>query len=109
MKSKIATTWLLTSALLLPIAGYAADGGTDLSGPKSTFVKDSVITVKRKAEIAGTLPYTARINVDTDHNGAVFLSGHTRTQADVDKVGSLARGVKGVTSVQNKIAVKSDI
>ena len=109
MKSKIVTACLVAGALSLPIAGNAADGATDLTPPKSTFVKDSVITVKIKAEVAAKMSYKDRIQVDTDKNGAVFLSGHARTQAEADQVASIARGVKGVTSVQNKIAVKSDL
>ncbi len=49
MNTKLVTTCLLAGALMLPIAGYTADGDSDRSSPKA-FVKDSVITTKIKAD-----------------------------------------------------------
>ena len=48
------------------------------------------------------------IKVDTDNKGMVNLSGTARSQDAVDKAVSIARGVKGVTSVENHIKVVSD-
>ena len=108
MNTKLVTTCLLAGALMLPIAGYTADGDTDRSSPK-TFVKDSVITAKIKAELAEEkISSLVRIKVDTDNKGVVTLSGTAASQQAVDKAVSIARGVKGVTSVQNKIQIKAD-
>lgn len=105
MNTKLATTCLLAGALLLPIAGYTADGDTDRSSPKA-FVKDSVITTKVKAKLAKEKASSlVKIKVDTDKNGMVSLSGTARSQAAADKAVSLARSVKGVTSVESDIKI----
>jgi hyperosmotically inducible protein len=109
MNTKLATTCLLAGALLLPIAGYSADGDTDRSSPKA-FVKDSVITTKIKALLAKEKPSTLiHIKVDTDNKGAVSLGGNARNQKAVDRAVAIANGVKGVTSVQNNIEIKADL
>ena len=108
MNTKLVTTCLLAGALMLPIAGYTADGDSDRSSPKA-FVKDSVITTKIKAELAKEkLSSLVRIKVDTDNKGMVTLSGTAASQDAADKAVSIARAVKGVTSVQNNIQIKAD-
>lgn len=108
MNIKLVTTCLLAGALALPFAAYSADGDKDRSSPK-TFVKDSVITTKIKAELAEEkMSSLVKIKVDTDDKGAVSLSGTAATQAAVDRAVAIARGVKGVTSVQNDIRVQAD-
>jgi hyperosmotically inducible protein len=109
MKSTLVTTCLVAGALMLPIAGFTADGDTDRSSPK-TFAKDSVITSKIKAELAEEkLSTLVHIQVDTDNKGVVVLSGNARNQKAVDKAVSIARSVKGVVSVQNNIKIKADL
>ena len=108
MNTKLVTTCLLAGALMLPMAGYTADGDTDRSSPKA-FVKDSVITTKIKAELAEEkLSSLVRIKVDTDNKGMVVLSGTAASQKAVDKAVSIARAVKGVTSVENHIKIAAD-
>ena len=46
------------------------------------------------------------IKVETDANGVVQLSGTAKSQAEADKAVSLAKGVKGVTSVDSQIKVQ---
>lgn len=89
-------TCLLLGTLLAPVAGYAADSDKDRSSVKE-FVKDSVITAKIKAKFAEEkLSSTVRIKVDTEGKGIVELSATAKTQAEVNKAGSIARGVEGV-------------
>ncbi|MDO8597910.1 MAG: BON domain-containing protein [Sulfuricaulis sp.] len=108
MNTKLVTTCLLAGALLLPIAGYTADGDTDRSSPKA-FVKDSIITTKIKAKLfEERMSSLLKIRVDTDKQGAVSLSGTARNQKAVDRAVAIANGVKGVTSVQNDIKIKAD-
>jgi hyperosmotically inducible periplasmic protein len=108
MKIKLAATCILAGALLLPVAGYGADNDTNRSSPK-TFVKDSVITSKIKAELAEEkLSSLVKISVDTTDKGMVVLSGSARNQAAIDKAVSIATAVKGVTSVENNIKVVAD-
>lgn len=70
------------------------------------YIDDSVITTKVKAAIfkEPTLKST-EINVET-FKGVVQLSGFVNSQADIDKAASLARSVKGVTSVKNDMQLK---
>lgn len=106
MKHTLTTSLLVAGLLALPIAGYTDD--TAKSSPKE-FVKDSVITTKIKAELAAEkMSSLVKINVDTDKAGAVTLSGTAASQAAVDKAVSIAKGVKGVTSVHNDIKVVAD-
>jgi hyperosmotically inducible protein len=108
MHTKLATTCLLAAVLAMPLAGYSADGDSDRSSPK-TFVKDSVITTKIKAELAEEKVMSlVRINVETDNKGMVVLSGNAANQNAIDKAVKIAHGVKGVTSVQNDIKIKAE-
>jgi hyperosmotically inducible periplasmic protein len=83
-------------------------GTVDRSSP-GTYVKDSAITAKIKTKLAadhaGSL---AKIHVDTDANGMVYLSGTAKSQADVDKAVSIAQSTEHVTSVRNDIIVRAD-
>ena len=108
MHTKTTAALLIAGALALPFAGYAADGDKDRSSPKA-FVKDSVITTKIKADLAGEkMSSLVKISVDTDNNGVVVLSGFAGDQKAIDRAVAIARGVKGVTNVQNDIKIKAD-
>jgi hyperosmotically inducible periplasmic protein len=107
MKFKLATSCFVIGAVFAPIAAYAGDSDQDRTHPV-TFVKDSVITTKIKAKLAGDKPSSlAHIKVDTDSKGMVVLSGKAKTQEEADKAVSIARETKGVTSVTSNIHVKN--
>jgi hyperosmotically inducible protein len=106
MKIKLMASCFLIGALMAPFVGYTADSDTDRSHPKA-FVKDSVITTKIKSKLAAeNLDSTMYIRVDTDSDGVVWLSGTAKTQAEIDKTVSIARGTEGVKSVENHIKIK---
>lgn len=106
MNYKLTASFLVAGLLLLPVSGYTAD--TEKSTP-TEFVKDSVITTKIKAELAAEkMSSLVKINVDTDKAGAVTLSGSAASQSAVDKAVTIAKSVKGVTSVKNHIKVVAD-
>lgn len=108
MKTKFAPLFLVIGTLLVPIAAFAADGDTDRTHP-ITFVKDSVITTKVKAMLADEkMSSLAHVKVDTDSKGEVYLSGTVRSEEDASKAVSIARGVKGVTSVKSSLQVKKE-
>jgi hyperosmotically inducible protein len=108
MKTKFAMACLVLAASMTPVASFAADGDADRSHPV-TFVKDSEITVKIKAQLANEhLTSLGRIHVDTDANGVVYLSGTARSQADIDKAVSIAKKTERVTSVKNELSVRKD-
>ena len=73
-----------------------------------TFVKDSVITTKVKSLLAADKVSTlVKIEVDTTAAGVVVLSGTAENQAAIDKAVSIAKSVKGVTSVESSIKIKA--
>ena len=75
----------------------------------SAFVKDSAITTKIKSKLAAEHPSSlAKIHVDTDANGMVYLSGTAKSQADIDKAVSIAKSTEHVTSVRNDVTVRAD-
>jgi hyperosmotically inducible protein len=104
MNSKLATT-LVIGALILPVAGYAADTKPTKETVKES-VADSVITTKIKAEYAKDKTVSAmNIKVDTDDKGVVTLSGNAKSKAEADQAVKLAHDTKGVTSVVNNIVI----
>ena len=111
MNSRLATT-LVISALILPVAGYAADNVSKDKPSTTEKVKenvgDAVITTKIKAEYAKDKDVSAlNIKVDTDDKGVVTLSGNAKSKAEVDKAVKIARDTKGVNSVKNEIKVQA--
>src|SRR5450631_796964 len=99
MNMKLAATCLVAGALILPIAGYAAE-----SDSAKTVVKDSAITTQIKAELAQEkVSSLVKISVETDNKGMVTLGATAPNQTAVDKAASIASAVKGVTSVENHI------
>ena len=108
MNTSLIKNVLMVSALLMPVASFAADTDTERHSAKA-FVKDSVITSKIKALYAKDKGVSAlHIKVDTDKDGVVQLKGKAKTQAEADKAVQIAQGVEGVTSVENKIKVTPD-
>jgi len=105
--NKIFTASLVVvAALMLPIAGHTADADRSSA---TTYAKDSVITTKIKTLLAEEkLSSLVNINVDTDNKGAVTLTGTAGSQKAADKAVSIARGVTGVVSVDNRIKIVAD-
>ena len=84
MKSKLAVTALIVAAFTAPTLALAQDRDANRDQPK-TFVKDSVITTKIKAKLATErLSSLAKIHVDTEENGKVWLSGSANSQEQID-------------------------
>ncbi len=109
MNFKLAASCLVAGALMLPVAGYAANSDSDGTSTAGTYVKDSVVTGKVKAGLAEEkLSSLAHIDVDTDNKGAVTLSGTAESDEAAQKAVSIARGVEGVTSVENHIKIDAD-
>ena|SRR5260221_9131103 len=95
----------MVAGLMLPVMAVSAEG--EKRAAAREFVKDSAITIKVKTELAKEKPSTlAKVSVETDHSGAVVLSGTANTSADKTRAESIARNVKGVATVENKIEVK---
>ena len=106
MKSKLATlaVAVASAAVLVPAISYAAPEAS-----AKTFVKDSAITTKIKAKLAAEhVTSLAKIQVETDADGMVWLGGTARTQADADKAVMIARNTDKVRGVKSDIVVKPD-
>lgn len=103
MKSlKIITAFFLTLALVSTI-GCGASTNKESTGE---YFDDSVITSKVKTAIfAEETLKVAEINVET-FKGVVQLSGFVNSREDINKAVTVARQVKGVTSVKNDMRVK---
>ena len=101
---KIRKTLPLMVALLLSLmVGCASTSRQESTGE---YIDDSVITAKVKAAVFDDPALSAaEINVET-FKGEVQLSGFVDSQADINRAASLARSVKGVTSVKNNMHVK---
>ncbi len=86
----------------------AATGNTYAEGTEvSSYVTDAVITGKVKAAILHDPELTSyEIRVETD-NGRVMLSGQVDTQAEIDRAGDLALGIKEVRAVINYMKVNN--
>ncbi len=106
MKARIFSVMIVAGALALPVATYAGNEGGQTNTQKAKeFVDDATITTKVKADFArDKLVSAMNINVDTDH-GIVKLTGKAKSSAESSQAESLAKGVKGVVSVQNDLTV----
>ena len=108
MKTLLAVSAFALAALLGPSVVRAADSDTDRAHPQ-TFVKDSVITTKVKTNLAADhASNLARVHVDTDQNGAVWLSGTVESSAIASRAVAIAKNTEGVRSVHNDIKVEAE-
>lgn len=115
------TTKISKTLLALVLGSVVASGGalaaqttTDSAGNKvdssmnkvGNFMDDSAITAKVKAALVGDDAIKSTdISVKTEHN-VVMLSGFVTSQAQAEQAVKLAKGVEGVTSVQDKLHVR---
>lgn len=108
MKIKHATICLVIGSLLAPIAAFSQERHDDRSHPM-TWVKDSVVTTKIKAKLAADHPGSMKhIQVDTDRDGVVWLTGTANNQAEIDAAISTARNTEGVKSVWSDLKIEND-
>jgi osmotically-inducible protein OsmY len=93
----------LTVLLALFMVGCAS---TDTQESFGEYVDDTVLTTKVKAALFNDPTLSGfEINVET-FKGRVQLSGFVSSQADINKAVEIARGVEGVTAVENDMRVK---
>lgn len=105
MNTRLVSSCVMAGALLLPITGIAGDLASNETSAQ-TYVKDSVITTKVKAELAeARLSSLLQIDVNTDNLGVVTLRGTAPSKNAADKAVSIARKVDGVASVQDHIQI----
>ena len=108
MNTRVAMACLFTAGLLCAGRAMPADSDTDRSDAHA-FVKDSAITTKVKAKLtADHASNLARVHVDTDKNGEVWLSGTVESRMIADRAVSLTKETEGVRMVHDQIKVKPE-
>jgi len=101
----LSVTVALGSAFAM--SAIAADAPDADSTTVGTYIKDSVITTKVKTKLAAKhLSTLAKVQVDTDKSGAVWLSGTAPTKDAKDLAGMITKDTDGVTGVHNNIVVE---
>jgi len=108
MNMKSISCLIAAGALVGAFAGCATERH-DSSAPSTSVtekVEDSWITTKVKSEFALDKTVSAtNIHVDT-YNGVVRLSGVAKSREEANKAVSIARNIKGVTSVRNEMQIE---
>ena len=103
MKNAFRGSWLLVVVL---IAGLAGCANTNTGQKTGAYVDDSWITTKVKSEMVANHDVKAHnISVNTT-KGVVTLTGTAETWQESNKAAEIARGIKGVKSVENNIRVQ---
>ncbi len=93
----------MTALVLLTAAGCAVTRGQETVG---AYVDDTTITTQIKARFLDNKQVDGTsISVET-LNGTVMLSGFAKSGTEKGTAESIARGVNGVKSVRNDIAVR---
>jgi hyperosmotically inducible periplasmic protein len=88
-------------------AESAAENTRQMGAAAGAKVDDATITAQVNASLAADKDLSAiRIDVDTQ-NGVVTLSGPAPSATARERASEIARGVKGVNSVNNQLTIKS--
>jgi len=106
-KAKTESTLAKAGAALKDATQNAESSAKDVASKAAEKMDDMAITAAVSSGLAKDPDLSAlKINVDTK-NGAVTLNGSAPTEAAREKAGSIAKAVKGVNSVENKLLVKA--
>jgi hyperosmotically inducible protein len=106
-KAKAETEMASAGAAMKNATQSAEASGKDMAAKAGEKIDDLTITTTVTAGLAKDPDLSAlKINVDT-RNGAVTLNGSAPTEAAREKAATLAKAVKGVNSVDNKLVVKA--
>ena len=93
----------MTALVLLTATGCAVTRGQETVG---AYVDDTTITTQVKARFLDNKQVDGTsIHVET-LNGTVMLSGFAKSGTEKSTAETIARGVNGVKSVRNEIAVR---
>lgn len=108
MKDKLLAV-LLAVELAAPLGAYAQLPPENRSPLSREAVSGAAITAQVQAELAKDAHVVAKdIKVETDSNGVVLLTGTAKTQQELDRATFVARNVRGVVSVDNRIQLSSE-
>ena len=102
-RTLLTTTTAVAALVLMSMAGCAVTRGQETVG---AYIDDATITTQIKGRfIENKAVDAASIRVET-LNGTVMLSGFAKNSTERATAESIARGVNGVRSVRNEIAVR---
>lgn len=105
-KAKTASSMANAGNAMKDAASSAEASGKGMAEKAGDKADDAVITARLSSNFAKDPDLSAiKINVET-LNGAVTLTGTAPTEAAKEKATTLAKGLKGVASVDNKLVVK---
>jgi len=106
-KAKTESSTASAGAAIKEATQGAESSAKELAGKVAETLDDVAITAAVSAGFAKDPDLSAiKINVDTK-NGAVTLNGSAPTDAAREKASSIAKAVKGVNSVENKLVLKA--
>jgi hyperosmotically inducible periplasmic protein len=106
-KAKTESALANAGAALKDATQNAEASGKEAAGKAGDKLDDMTITAAVSVSLGKDPDLSAlKINVDTK-NGAVTLNGTAPSQAAVDKATAIAKAIKGVSSVDNKLQVKA--
>lgn len=105
--AKTESSMASAGAALKDATQNAESSAKELASKAAETLDDVAITAAVSAGFAKDPDLSAiKINVDTK-NGAVTLNGSAPTEAAREKASSIAKAVKGVNSVENKLVLKA--
>ena len=103
MNIRTALIAAMTAAALLTATGCAVTRGQETTG---AYIDDAALTTRIKARFVENKQVdAASIRVET-LNGTVMLSGFAKSTTERNTAEAIARGVNGVKSVRNEIAIR---
>jgi hyperosmotically inducible protein len=103
MKTIAVLALTISGALGVP-ALHAADADSTYPG---MYVKDSAITTKVRTKLVTKEPTTlTNVQVNTDRDGVVWLSGTVPTKEASNRAETIAKETSGVKGVHNNIVVE---
>jgi hyperosmotically inducible periplasmic protein len=107
MIRKSASCLLVAGVFIAGLTGCATDRtATERNQTVTERAEDGWITTKIKSEFAvDKLVSATKIHVNTD-NGVVHLSGVAKNAAEANRAIDIARNVKGVKSVSNRMQIE---
>jgi hyperosmotically inducible protein len=104
IRTTLAAAAAAAAVALITLPGCAVTRGQSSVGE---YIDDATITTQVKARMVENKQVdAAAISVET-LNGTVMLSGFAKSGDERATAESIARGVKGVKSVRNEIAVRA--
>jgi hyperosmotically inducible protein len=95
---------LMTTGVVGTLTGCAGNENTRSTGQ---YIDDKTLNHDVRSALSDNAEYKFdQVNVDV-YRGTCQLSGFVDTSAQKDKAGDIAKGVQGVTSVENMITVRN--